>query len=120
MWLNEKLIHPVLDETLSTSESIKALQLEAWDDFIRTGDITALIASGIKKIVRTLSSWYKPGDLIMMMDPTDGATPQLLLLLEDNGTDGWSALVDGTVETIPLRQFIAEDHWKPECPEERP
>lgn len=110
--MNERLIHPVLDETLSESESIKALQLEAWDDFIRTGDSTVLLESGIKKIVLTLSSWYKPGDLIYMMDPTDSATPQMMLLLEDRGTDGWSALVDGTVEYIPLRQFVAEEHWK--------
>jgi len=109
--LNEELVHGALDKSLSTNPDIKAQQEEAWDEYINGSYPSTLIEDGLNKIVQSIRERYNPGDLIYMMDPTDSASPQLILLIEDRGREGWIGLMDGTLEEIPLRQWIREDHW---------
>lgn len=112
MWMNEEVVH----ETLSESPSIREVQMEAWHEYIQNGDLSTLIRRGIEKLDRRVGSMYREGDIIVIISPEDGASEETALLLryERGGTPTdavWHALIGGERCTLPLRRFIAEDHW---------
>ena len=115
MWLNEKVFEKATN-AMSLNDSIRSEQIEAWEEWMDNGETQtqSLIQQGLnemKKYIR--AELYQDGDLIQMMDPEDGCSPQLMLLLDfDDSRCGWNALVDGEVLFIPLQTFVKEDHWK--------
>lgn len=108
MWLNEKVM-AAATETLSHNEEIRAMQVEAWQEYMDGAGSTALIESGLKRIRAAIKEMYKPGDLITSYAPDDPVSPMVYLLIKIEDND-WIALCEGQLQRLPTRFWLVEDH----------
>lgn len=108
MWLNERVMEAATD-TLSTNADIRQMQIEAWEAFTETGESSALIDAGLRRIRTAIKEMYKPGDLISSHSPDDACSPMLYLLIEEDEGE-WTALCEGELQRLPLRFWLVEDH----------